>query len=103
MLATTSGIEGQVSIGPVCPVARADQPCNEQPYVATINIQDSYGQIQQQVQSDAQGRFQVSLAAGSYTLMPLSPGRLPRAAAQKVIVQQGTVTKVVIQYDSGIR
>ena len=32
----TSGIEGQVLIGPMCPVVQAGTPCPDKPYQATI-------------------------------------------------------------------
>ena len=34
----TSGIEGQVLIGPTCPVLRESTPCPDQPYQATIAV-----------------------------------------------------------------
>ncbi|MCH6556207.1 MAG: DUF4338 domain-containing protein [Chloroflexi bacterium] len=34
----TSGIEGQVLIGPTCPVLREGTPCRDQPYQATIAV-----------------------------------------------------------------
>ncbi len=98
-----SGIEGQTVIGPVCPVARANQPCPPRPYPAKINVMGSGNQQITQAQSDAQGQFRIDLPAGTYTLMPLSPGIYPRAAPQTVTVQASGYISVTIDYDSGIR
>jgi len=35
-----SGIEGQVSIRPMCPVERPDRPCLDKPFAASIEIQN---------------------------------------------------------------
>ncbi|MBA3945008.1 MAG: carboxypeptidase regulatory-like domain-containing protein [Herpetosiphonaceae bacterium] len=98
-----SGIEGRTVIGPVCPVARANQPCPPQPYPAKINVMGTGSQPITQAQSDTQGQFRIDLPAGTYTLMPLSPGIYPRAAPQTVTVGASGYISVTIAYDSGIR
>jgi hypothetical protein len=99
-----SGIEGTVTIGPMCPVERPDSPCPDQPYAATIVINDSGGDEVGRAKSGEDGRFRVALAPGSYTLVPQSPAsRLPYASEQQVKVRDGAYTHVDIQYDSGIR
>ncbi len=101
-----SGIEGQVSFGPISPVVRPGvRPgmVNYRPYQATITILDEEGQTVTQCQSDMDGKFRVSLKPGRYTLIPESPGPRPRAARQAVTVLEGEFIQVRINFDSGIR
>ncbi|MEX1254548.1 MAG: carboxypeptidase-like regulatory domain-containing protein [Dehalococcoidia bacterium] len=100
-----SGIEGTVTIGPMCPVVSQDRPCPDEPYEATIVIEDESGDEVTTAESGQDGRFRVSLAPGTYTLAPQSPdaGALPFASEQQVEVAEGAYTEVSIPYDSGIR
>ncbi|HLB47823.1 MAG TPA: carboxypeptidase-like regulatory domain-containing protein, partial [Anaerolineales bacterium] len=98
-----TGIEGQVLIGPMCPVVQSGTPCPDQPYQATIAVLDKNGRQVAQFQSDAQGWFLVSLAPGAYVLHPESPDGFARAGEQPVTVVSGQYTQVTITYDSGIR
>lgn len=99
-----SGITGVVLIGPMCPVMRADEPCPDRPFAATLLIRDSQGREVCAVSSGEDGRFQVGLPPGSYELVPLTSaaGGLPFAASQSVAVATGRYTDVTVSYDSGI-
>ena len=55
----TSGIEGNVTIGPMCPVVQADSPCPDQPYAATIVIENTDGTEVGRTQSSDDGRFRI--------------------------------------------
>jgi hypothetical protein len=101
--ASPSGVEGQVLIGPMCPVVQAGTPCPDQAYQATLIIQDQNGRQVLQIQTDAQGKFKANLATGTYTLVPVSPDGFTQAAEQAVTVTANTYTKVTVTYDSGIR
>ncbi len=73
-----SGIEGNVTVGPMCPVVQVDIPCPDQPYQATLTVLTSIGhQKIVQFQTDANGVFRVTLVPGEYILHPESPGMLP--------------------------
>jgi len=102
---TGSGIEGLITLGPTCPGPTHinDPKCEDQPYQATITIENSNGQEITQVSSNAEGKFQVQLPAGTYILHPETPNRLPTAQDMEVTVKTGEYTQVTIQYDSGIR
>ncbi|MBI4314403.1 MAG: carboxypeptidase regulatory-like domain-containing protein [Chloroflexi bacterium] len=100
--AGTSGIEGQVTIGPMCPVVMLNDPCPDQPYQATMDVLDASGEQVAQFQSDTQGRFKVALAPGVYTIRPQGEG-ITRAPQQDVTVVDGQFAPVEIIYDSGIR
>ena len=98
-----SGIEGQVLLGPMCPVVQEGQDCPDQPYQATLTVISQNGVQVAQFQSDEQGRFRVSLVPGEYVLHPEYPNGNPFAADQTFTVETGRYTQVTVNYDSGIR
>ena len=100
---TTSGIYGQVTIGPACPVMQVGVPCPDKPYQATVAVLNQSRSRVTQFTTDAQGSFKVGLKPGTYLLVPESPGVMPRAGEQTVTVTAGQFTQVNIVYDSGIR
>jgi hypothetical protein len=100
---TANGVEGQVLIGPMCPVVQAGTPCPDQPYQATITVLDQNGGRVTEFQSDIQGRFKVGLAPGTYRLRPESPDGMVHTSEQTVTVVAGQFAQVAITYDSGIR
>jgi hypothetical protein len=100
---TDSGIEGQVFVGPMCPVVREGEACPDQPYQAFLTVTSPKGERIVQIQTDEQGRFRIPLPAGEYVLHPESPNAFPFADEQKIVVEEGKFTQVVVNYDSGIR
>jgi hypothetical protein len=100
-----SGLEGQVLIGPLCPVVQEGVPCPDEPYAAAIQIRNESGEVVATVRSGDDGRFRVNLRPGQYDLVPLSPneGAPPHAAPVAVRVQPHAFAPVTISYDSGIR
>jgi hypothetical protein len=102
---SSSGIEGHVTKGPVCPgpVRIGATNCQDQPYQASISILDSNSAQITQFQTDASGYFKIMLSPGTYTLHPISGKPLPRAADQTIVVTDGQLTQVTIAYDTGIR
>ena len=100
---TDSGIEGQVFIGPMCPVVQVGQECPDQPYQAILTVNSLEGGRIVQVQTDEAGRFKIPLSPGQYILHPESPNVMPFASEQTFIVEAGKFTQVVVNYDSGIR
>ena len=101
----TSGIEGLVTIGPMCPVEQIDTPCPDQPYQATLVVTDLQGDEVARTESGEDGRYRFELAPGTYTLVPWSPsqGGMPSAPERQVEVREGLFTTADVQYDSGIR
>lgn len=98
-----SGIEGTVTIGPMCPVMQEDVPCPDQPYQAVLTVLTTSGDEVTQFQTDEQGRFHIELAPGDYVLHPESPNALPFAADIPFTVDEYKFTQLQVSYDSGIR
>ena len=104
-LSYSSGIEGKVTEGPMCPgpVPVGNNTCPDQPYQATIVVLNANNVEVTQIQSDGEGYFKIDLAPGTYVLHP-TPGKpLPQAADQTVVVSSGQYTQVSILYDTGMR
>ena len=98
-----SGIEGQVLIGPMCPVVKVGEECPDQPYQAFLTVNNSKGERIVQFQTDEEGRFKIPLAPGEYILHPESPNVMPFASEQIILVEDGKYTQAIVNYDSGIR
>jgi hypothetical protein len=100
-----TGIQGEVLIGPVCPVVQLNNPCPDKPYQATLAILTSEGRKIMKVTSNAEGRFQVPLTPGNYILHPETPPNqpMPFAAEQFFRVAEGQFTQLKVTYDRGIR
>jgi hypothetical protein len=98
-----SGINGDVEIGPTCPVERPGKVC-ERPYRATITIQrEPKRTLVARVQSSATGHFRIALAPGRYLLLPQNRRPYPRGSPLLATVHSHRYTTVRIEYDSGIR
>ena len=103
----TSGIEGDVLLGPMCPVVREETPCPDEPLQAIIVIWDaerskSLGRLV----PDDQGHFRVPVSPGDYLLEPEKPdpnNPFPAASPLDVTVMPDTWTTITIRYDTGIR
>jgi len=98
-----SGIQGQVSIGPLCPVVQEGMDCPDKPYQASFTVLSSKGKEVTRFQSDANGIFEIALSPGDYILRPESPNGLPYAAEQPFTVLADQFTQLTVTYDSGIR
>jgi hypothetical protein len=108
-----SGIEGMVTIGPMCPVLREGLPCPDQPYEADIVVYQGAAACPvagcaeaAHTRSGKDGRYRVLLPPGPYTVVPLPPDLglpFPRSGPMSVVVPSGLFTTVDIHFDSGIR
>jgi hypothetical protein len=100
-----SGIEGQVWIGPACPgpVRQGDTKCADKPYQAEIVVLDLKGVEVVRTTSGEDGAFRVDLPPGRYTLHPIPGKPFPSTRDQEVEVTPGAYTRVVVNYDSGMR
>jgi len=100
---TDNGVEGQVFIGPMCPVVQEGQECPDQSYQATLTVNSLTGERIVQFQTEKNGTFRIPLAPGEYVLHPESPNVMPFAQEQPFTVEAGKFTQVIVNYDSGIR
>ena len=100
-----TGIEGQVFVGPMCPVMVEGQDCPDQPYQATLTVLTPDGREVTQFQTEDDGSFRFDLPPGEYILHPEPPpdSPLPYASEQPFSVIAGQYTHLIINYDSGIR
>jgi len=100
-----SGIQGHVTAGPTCPVARPNDPaCADRPIAgATIVILTAAGNEAGRTTTDASGYYGITLPAGPYTIEPQPvEGMVHGSPPVSVVVGEG-VTTVDIPYDTGIR
>ena len=105
--ASTTGIRGSVTAGPVCPVEKnpPDPSCAPRPVAgATIVIRNASGAQVAAAVSGADGAFSVSVPPGDYVIDPTPmSGLMGTAPQQTASVTSGSMTTVELQYDTGIR
>jgi hypothetical protein len=103
--ASSSGVRGQVLLGPTCPVVKEGSPCPDEPLggVEVRTLAD--GETIAETTSGEDGRFELELPPGRYTLEavvdPDGPGMFAKPVA--VTVPAGAFVEVVVPVDSGIR
>jgi hypothetical protein len=105
-LASQGTLIVEVVAGPTCPVANAEQPCPPRPVPnRLILIETPARTTVMRVTTDQQGRFQITLAPGTYwVLVPRNGNPFPiQRAPQKVTVIAGHTLQVVVELDTGIR
>ena len=100
-----SGLEGVVTLGPLCPVQQLGAPCPDRVYAATLVLLDANEVEVGRVTSGADGWYRLAADPGVYTLAPQSPdgSPLPFAGPIEVTVVDGVYAVVDVAYDSGIR
>ncbi len=101
-------LEGQVNIGPICPVERVDNPCKPTPemYAARkiLVFSKDRSQLIQEVSLDSAGFYQTNLPPGDYLIDIKRAGLDFSSQVPKLITieSQQTVT-LNISLDTGIR
>ncbi len=104
--ATSSGIGGRASAGPVCPVVRPGQTgCDPRSVKgAVLIIRDASGKEVARATTDDVGLFRVAVAPGAYTVeaQPVA-GLMGIAPPVQVTVEAGHLANVALDYDTGIR
>ena len=101
---------GRLSLGPTCPVERANDPCDPvaRPAPVTLVALDASGGEAARTVTLGDGSFALNLTPGSYTLHAESAGAaFPRIADTSVLMTaQATRSqpqRVVVTGDTGIR
>lgn len=97
-----SGIEGEVSAGPTCPVEQPGMDCAPRPVTdATVRAVDNAGREAATATTDDAGEYGMRLDPGSYVVSATSPTVFGCDDEQVTIA--GGYTKVDISCDTGIR
>jgi hypothetical protein len=101
----TTGIKGQVFISPVSPVSKKGV-LNKVPYEAYLILMSSNNEAIRKIQTEEDGKFEVALDAGNYTIIPetiTKTGCYPIGEQKDIIIKSGQMALVEIDFDSGIR
>jgi hypothetical protein len=104
--ATSGGIGGHVTAGPVCPVQRLDDPTCDPRSVngAVLLVKGADGTEVARFTTDASGLFRFALPAGSYRFEPQPvEGLMGSAKPASVDVVGGKLSIIPADYDTGIR
>lgn len=94
---------GLITAGPTCPVERPNQPCPPRPVTAEVDARTGDGRTAAATHSDGAGRYALTVAPGTYTLVVVTGSTYPRCPNTTVTVQGGTPTRHDISCDTGIR
>jgi hypothetical protein len=106
-ITSDTGLHITAVAGPVCPVEKfpPDPACAPKPVSnATVLIADAAGREQGVVMTDVSGQTFAGLAPGQYTVTAQgASGFMSGPEPQQVTVEDGQVTEVTLDYDTGIR
>ena len=100
-----SGIVGNVSMGPTCPVEKdpPDPKCADKPYAnARLTITSQDGQ-KYDGETDVDGKFNIQTGPGVYTISIAPINIFPSCADTEVTVTEGKFSNIDISCDTGIR
>ena len=104
----TGTLQGNVTIGPICPVERPGEPCPvpcETYQARKVMIYDESGtKLVKQVDIDCMGHYRVELQAAEYTV-DINRVGIDRSGdiPKKVDIRPGHTIDVNIDIDTGIR
>ena len=99
----SAGIRGRAIVGPRCPVELEGSPCPDTPWEGIVVATDTATKNTFTVRTDAEGRFRLPLAPGTYELAIRTDTSPPRVRPQTVTVPPGSFVDVILSVDSGIR
>ena len=99
---TDAGIFGTVSAGPTCPVEMQASPCPNGLWTGEVTATDANGRVFRTT-TDDRGNYSLSLAPGSYQVVPVTSGGPPFGKPTSAVVVAGAVQRVDLTVDTGIR
>lgn len=103
----TGMLRGQVTIGPNCPVERADNPCVTPPeaYASREFLVTQNGKTITSFHADASGNYIISLAPGTYTIVfaKTGIGFMSKNLPGIVTIKANESATLNIDVDTGIR
>jgi hypothetical protein len=101
--APTAYVEGVVTAGPRCPVARAERPCSPTTVPgARVQLLDGAHVVADDL-TDQHGHFRLQAPAGQFVVRATNVGAYRSTASHPVRLTSGTTTTVSLQLDTGIR
>jgi Carboxypeptidase regulatory-like domain len=96
-------VSGTVFSAPSCPVERAGTPCPPRVVPgAELTVRRGPATVAH-VRAGADGRFEVRVEAGRYTIVARAVGGIGSTASAEVTVTAGGTSAVTLTVDSGIR
>ena len=103
-----SGVRGQVTLGPTCPVERIppDPNCADKPYTTSVQVIEVGSPKSSPfavAETNEEGNFQIMLPPGDYALQPIGGNPMPFCETQNVTIEPGVIKDVNLSCDSGIR
>lgn len=100
----TTGIRGTVIWGPTMPGPTSPGQGDEAPLAASFVVRGADHKVAR-FTSDAEGRFEVALPAGDYTIVPDKSTPIPYAEKQttQVTVPEDEFAVITIRLDTGMR
>lgn len=100
-----SGISGTTVVDIGCPTLPATGSCPTRPLPAQLRVTRSDTTTVAELTTPEDGTFTIELAPGSYQILAtnLSGAPLPTAEPVSVEVTEGQITRVTVQFDSGVR
>ena len=100
-----TGVEGTVTMGPMCPVVQVGQDCPDAPYAAKLTVMLATGKIVARASAAEDGSYRIPLEAADYLLQagPSNGGPFPASAGYPFSVLEGAWTRLDVTLDSGIR
>ncbi len=103
-----SGVQGQVLLGPVCPIMQNPPlpECADKPYQTTVQV-IAIGSPKSSpfatVESDEDGRYKILLPPGEYGIQPVRKSPLPRCETRNITIKPNEIQELNLSCDSGIR
>lgn len=104
----TGILEGNVTIGPICPVEQPGHPCPvpcEMYQARKVQIYDSNGtKLIAEADIDCNGHYSIELKSGTYTV-DINPNGFAHVSGvpQKIELKSGQTIELNIDIDTGIR
>jgi Carboxypeptidase regulatory-like domain len=100
--APSGGVEGTVTAGPTCPVEIQGSPCPPQIWTGTVRATGADGSVHD-TETDAAGRYRLSLAPGTYDVAAVVAGPGPPSARPVSVTVGESIQTLDLQVDTGIR
>ena len=99
-------VQGKVTISPICPVERLDEPCITPPETYTLRTVVVYGPAEftkiRETALSGDGTYSLSLAPGNYWLQ-IEPAGIGPGEKKPVTIKINSTSTIDFDIDSGIR